>query len=59
MVASVLQPIVEGTQKAAAQLDSAIKTGQTGAAEEKQALDCTLINKENADKVKNFILSGQ
>jgi erythritol transport system substrate-binding protein len=59
MVASVLQPIVEGTQKAAAQLDSVIRTGQTGAAEEKQALDCTLIIKENADKVKNFILSGQ
>jgi erythritol transport system substrate-binding protein len=59
MVASVLQPIVEGTQKAAAQLDSAIKTGQTGAAEEKQALDCTLITKENADKVNNFVLSEQ
>jgi erythritol transport system substrate-binding protein len=59
MVASVLQPIVEGTQKAAAQLDSVIRTGQTGAAEEKQALDCTLITKENTDKVSNFVLSGQ
>jgi erythritol transport system substrate-binding protein len=59
MVASVLQPIVEGTQKAAAQLDSVVRTGQTGAAEEKQALDCTLITKENADKVNNFVLSEQ
>ena len=59
MVASVLQPIVEGTQKAAAQLDSVIKTGQTGAAEEKQALDCTLITKENTADVSNFVLSGQ
>jgi erythritol transport system substrate-binding protein len=59
MVASVLQPIVEGTQKAAAQLDSVIRTGQTGAAEEKQALDCTLITKENAADVNNFVLSGQ
>jgi erythritol transport system substrate-binding protein len=59
MVASVLQPIVEGTQKAAAQLDSVIRTGQTGATEEKQALDCTLITKENAADVSNFVLSGQ
>jgi erythritol transport system substrate-binding protein len=59
MVASVLQPIVEGTQKAAAQLDSVIKTGETGAAEEKQALDCTLITKENTADVNNFVLSGQ
>ena len=47
MVATVLQPIVEGTKKAAAQLDSVIRTGETGVPE-KQALDCTLITKENA-----------
>src|SRR5688572_11489226 len=29
MVASVLQPIVEGTKKAAAQLDSVVRTGET------------------------------
>jgi erythritol transport system substrate-binding protein len=57
MVATVLQPIVEGTTKAVQQLDSVIKTGQTGVPEEKQALDCTLINKGNADKVNNFVLS--
>jgi len=57
MVASVLQPIVEGTKKAAGQLDSVIRTGQTGVPDEKQALDCTLITKENADKVNNFVLT--
>lgn len=58
MVATVLQPIVEGTNKAVAQLDGAIKNGQTGVGDEKQALDCTLITKENADKVNNFVLQG-
>jgi len=58
MVATVLQPIVEGTTKAVQQLDSVIKTGNTGVAEEKQALDCTLITKDNADKVNNFVLSN-
>jgi erythritol transport system substrate-binding protein len=58
MVATVLQPIVEGTTKAVTQLDSVIKSGATGVPDEKQALDCTLINKDNADKVNNFVLSG-
>ena len=58
MVATVLQPIVEGTTKAIAELDSVIKTGSTGVADEKQALDCTLINKDNADSLKNFVLSS-
>ena len=49
MVATVLQPIAEGTTKAIAQLDSVIKTGSTGVADEKQALDCTLITKDNAE----------
>jgi erythritol transport system substrate-binding protein len=57
MVATVLQPIAKGTKDAIAQLDSTIKTGTTGKAEEKQALDCVLINKDNADQVKNFVLS--
>jgi erythritol transport system substrate-binding protein len=48
---------VEGTKKAAGQLDSVIRTGQTGVPDEKQALDCTLITKENADKVNNFVLT--
>jgi erythritol transport system substrate-binding protein len=58
MVATVLQPIVEGTKKATAQLDSVIRTGETGVPDEKQALDCTLITKDNADQVNNFVLSG-
>ncbi|SDV04130.1 monosaccharide ABC transporter substrate-binding protein, CUT2 family [Microlunatus sagamiharensis] len=58
MVATVLQPIVEGTNKAITELDSAIKTGNTGVPDEKQALDCTLINKDNADQVNNFQLSS-
>ena len=58
MVATVLQPIVEGTKKAVAQLDSMITTGKTGVPEEKQALDCTLINKDNAGQVNNFVLGG-
>lgn len=58
MVATVLQPIVEGTKKAIAQLDSVIRTGETGVPEEKQAIDCVLITKDNADKVDNFVYSG-
>ena len=58
MVATVLQPIAEGTKKAIAQLDSVIKTGNTGVADEKQALDCTLITKDNADSVKAFVLTS-
>lgn len=58
MVATVLQPIVEGTNKAVQQLDNAIKTGNTGVTDEKQSLDCTLITKDNADKVNNFELTS-
>ena len=57
MVATVLQPIVEGTKKAVAQADSYLKTGETGVAEEKQAIDCVLITKENAGQLNNFVLS--
>jgi erythritol transport system substrate-binding protein len=57
MVATVLQPIVEGTTKAVAQLNSVLTTGNTGVADEKQAIDCVLITKDNADKLDNFVLS--
>jgi erythritol transport system substrate-binding protein len=57
MVATVLQPIVEGTKDAVEQLHSVLTTGETGVAEEKQALDCVLITKENADQLDNFVLS--
>ena len=58
MVATVLQPIVEGTTKAIAQLDSVIRTGETGVGEEKQAIDCVLITSENAGNLDNFVYSG-
>ncbi|HEY5821888.1 MAG TPA: D-ribose ABC transporter substrate-binding protein [Propionibacteriaceae bacterium] len=58
MVATVLQPIVTGTEKAITQLDSVIKTGNTGVPEEKQALDCVLITKDNADQLDNFVLKS-
>jgi erythritol transport system substrate-binding protein len=58
MVATVLQPIVEATKKAIGQLDSVIRTGETGVPEEKQAIDCVLITKENAANVNNFVYSG-
>ena len=57
MVATVLQPIVEGTTKAVEQLHGVLTGGETGVAEEKQAIDCVLITKENADKLDNFVLS--
>jgi len=57
LVATVVQPIVEGTTQAVNQLDSVIRTGETGAPEEKQALDCVLITKENADTVQDFVVS--
>lgn len=57
MVASVVQPIVEGTTTAVEQLDSVIQTGETGEPEEKQAIDCVLITQDNADSVDNFVIS--
>ncbi len=57
MVATVLQPIVEGTTKAVEQLNSVLTTGSTGVADEKQAIDCVLITKDNAGKLDNFVLS--
>jgi erythritol transport system substrate-binding protein len=58
MVASPLQPIVRGTTLAVQQADKFLKTGKTGAPSEKQALDCILITKDNADKVNNFVISA-
>ena len=58
MVATVLQPIVTGTESAITQLDNVIKNGKTGESEEKQAIDCVLITKENADQVNNFVVSN-
>jgi erythritol transport system substrate-binding protein len=57
MVASVLQPIVTGTTLAVKQADTFLKTGKTGAATEKQAIDCVLVTKDNADTFNNFVIT--
>lgn len=57
MVATVLQPIVDGTKAAMKQAQSFLKTGKTGADTEKQAIDCILVTKDNADSLNNFVLS--
>lgn len=54
LLATVVQPIVEGTTMAVNQLDSVIRDGETGVSEEKQAIDCILVTKKNAAKVNNF-----
>jgi erythritol transport system ATP-binding protein len=53
MVATVLQPIVQGTQLAVEQMHRYLLTGETGEPE-KQALDCVLITPETTGKFKNF-----
>jgi erythritol transport system substrate-binding protein len=59
MVATVLQPIVQGTTDAVDQADSYIKTGKTGIPNEKQAIDCVLITvaNGNAAKLTGFTLA--
>jgi erythritol transport system substrate-binding protein len=52
--ATVLQPVVQLSQMAAEQADKFIKAGKTGV-DEKQTVDCILINPEN---VKNYTLFG-
>lgn len=47
---TVLQPVVTFTKEAVKQADAYLKTGKTGSDQEKQAFDCVLITKENADK---------
>ena len=56
MVATVLQPIVDGTKAAVTQADAFLKNG-TMPASEKQAIDCILITKDNAGGLKGFVLS--
>lgn len=58
LVATVLQPIVEATKLAVTQIDSFLRTGKTGSDTEKQALDCVLITKDNADQFKDFVPLG-
>ncbi|NDK31635.1 D-ribose ABC transporter substrate-binding protein [Nesterenkonia haasae] len=57
MVATVLQPIADGTERAMEVLDEVIQTGENPVDEEKIALDCYLITEENVDQLDDFILS--
>ena len=54
--ATVLQPAYAQAQLAVVQADQYIKTGK-GPAEEKQLMDCALINADNADKLETFALT--
>jgi erythritol transport system substrate-binding protein len=54
--ATVLQPIVNLSLMAVDQADKYIKTGSTGV-DEKQTVNCILITKANAAKLKNFVLA--
>lgn len=53
--ATGLQQIAYITQLACEQADNWIKTGSTGVDEEKQLIDCLLINKDNASNLDNFV----
>lgn len=54
--ATVLQPAYRQAQLAVEQADQYLKTGKTGL-DEKQLMDCVLINADNADKLETFALS--
>ncbi|NPD16532.1 D-ribose ABC transporter substrate-binding protein [Xinfangfangia sp. D13-10-4-6] len=55
---TVLQPVAIFSREAVIQADKFIKTGETGAATEKQLFDCLLITAENVDKyTAPFVLS--
>lgn len=55
--ATGLQPIAYIAEQAVVQADQYIKTGSTGM-EEKQLMDCVLINADNAATLDNFALIG-
>jgi erythritol transport system substrate-binding protein len=55
--ATVLQPAYAQAQMAVEQADTFIKTGK-GPAEEKQLMDCVLINADNATKLETFALKN-
>lgn len=48
---SVLQPVAVFSAEAVRQADNFIKTGETGAASEKQLFDCILITPDNVDQM--------
>ena len=55
--ATVLQPAYAQAQMAVAQADSFLSSGSTGV-EEKQLMDCVLINADNAAKLETFALTA-
>ena len=55
--ATVLQPAYEQAQLAVTQADKYINEGSTGL-DEKQLMDCVLINGDNAGKLETFALKG-
>ncbi len=55
--ATVLQPAAQISQMAVDQADKYITSGSTGQPE-KQSVDCVLVNKDNASKVKDFALTS-
>ncbi len=55
--ATVLQPAYRQAQLAVEQADKYLKTGSTGQ-EEKQLMDCELINADNASKLETFALTN-
>jgi erythritol transport system substrate-binding protein len=56
---TVLQPVATFSKKAVDEADSFLKTGKTGAATEKQLLDCFLITKANVGKFTAPFTLGQ
>ena len=57
MVATVLQPIVQGTTLAVQQADRYLKEGKTGVDQEKQAPTACSSPRRTPDKLNNFVLS--
>ena len=55
--ATVLQPAYAQAQMAVEQADKFLATGSTGL-EEKQLMDCVLVNADNAAKLETFALQG-
>ena len=53
----MLQPAYRQAQLAVEQADKFLKTGSTGQ-EEKQLMDCELINADNAGKLETFALTN-
>ena len=58
MAYTVLQPIANLAMMAVEQAHSYLTTGSTGVADEKQTVDCVLINPDNVSKYTSWALEG-